>query len=73
MDSDNDGLTNGEELGDPNCIWEFGQRPEYSETRGHPGEFKLTMSNLVRRSFSLLSKFNPLSAKRNCSKQPYLI
>ena len=31
QDSDNDGFTNGEELGDPNCIWSVGDEPEITE------------------------------------------
>ena len=34
MDSDCDGKTNGEELGDPNCIWMPGDSPESAPT-GH--------------------------------------
>ena len=41
MDSDGDGLSNGEELGDPHCVWRFGNgvRPTISNaTRlSHPG------------------------------------
>ncbi|ESO98732.1 hypothetical protein LOTGIDRAFT_158680 [Lottia gigantea] len=36
-DSDGDGKTNGEELGDPNCIWSQGQLPEISKNITHPG------------------------------------
>eukprot|EP00511_Aplanochytrium_stocchinoi_P000228 CAMPEP_0204821844 /NCGR_PEP_ID=MMETSP1346-20131115/36_1 /ASSEMBLY_ACC=CAM_ASM_000771 /TAXON_ID=215587 /ORGANISM="Aplanochytrium stocchinoi, Strain GSBS06" /LENGTH=337 /DNA_ID=CAMNT_0051947769 /DNA_START=256 /DNA_END=1269 /DNA_ORIENTATION=- len=36
MDSDGDGVSNGAELGDPNCVWSFGQEPEF-EAIGHPG------------------------------------
>ena len=35
-DSDGDGLTNGEELGDPDCIWEVGQTPSFPAL-SHPG------------------------------------
>ncbi|KAL4233043.1 hypothetical protein ACF0H5_007729 [Mactra antiquata] len=35
-DSDGDGATNGEELGDPNCVWTVGATPEQNAT-GHPG------------------------------------
>merc|ERR1719237_1097368 len=37
MDSDGDGMTNGEELGDPNCVWTPGQTPEFTEGITHPG------------------------------------
>lgn len=36
LDSDGDGVKNGEELGDPNCNWEFGKEPDFEPT-GHPG------------------------------------
>lgn len=35
-DSDGDGKSNGEELGDPNCTWKEGQTPN-SPATGHPG------------------------------------
>ena len=36
-DSDGDGLTNGQELGDPNCIWTQGSIPTVSTNLSHPG------------------------------------
>ncbi|XP_063431366.1 temptin-like [Mytilus trossulus] len=36
MDSDRDNKTNGEELGDPNCIWFEGQTPSHTPM-SHPG------------------------------------
>eukprot|EP00755_Sulcionema_specki_P007256 Sspe_Gene.37745::Locus_18214_Transcript_1_1_Confidence_1.000_Length_2056::g.37745::m.37745 len=36
-DSDHDGYTNGEELGDPDCTWYEGQTPS-REPLGHPGK-----------------------------------
>lgn len=36
-DSDMDGKTNGEELGDPNCVWKQGDAPAGDAT-GHPGK-----------------------------------
>ena len=38
MDSDKDGKSNGEELGDPNCTWQPGQTPA-GHAIGHPGIF----------------------------------
>jgi dopamine beta-monooxygenase len=37
-DSDRDGRTNGEELGDPNCVWKMTDtvKPQLKAT-GHPG------------------------------------
>jgi len=37
MDSDKDGFTNGEELGDPNCIWTQGITPTRTTNITHPG------------------------------------
>ena len=37
MDSDGDGKSNGEELGDPNCQWVEGQEPERKTNITHPG------------------------------------
>ncbi|XP_046366878.2 tyramine beta-hydroxylase-like [Haliotis rufescens] len=37
MDSDNDGLTNGQELGDPDCVWVPGTFPSRSKNITHPG------------------------------------
>ncbi|KAL3877125.1 hypothetical protein ACJMK2_034878 [Sinanodonta woodiana] len=37
MDSDGDGKSNGEELGDPNCVWTKGQSPSRSTGLSHPG------------------------------------
>ena len=37
MDSDGDGRTNGEELGDPDCTWTPGMAPKYSAGLSHPG------------------------------------
>lgn len=37
-DSDGDGLTNGEELGDPCCVWNQGDTPTRVTELSHPGE-----------------------------------
>ncbi|XP_041357677.1 temptin-like [Gigantopelta aegis] len=36
QDSDGDGRTNGEELGDPSCQWSVGDTPSH-RVSGHPG------------------------------------
>ncbi|XP_052220094.1 MOXD1 homolog 2-like isoform X1 [Dreissena polymorpha] len=36
-DSDGDGRTNGEELGDPNCVWRKGSAPQVTTGITHPG------------------------------------
>lgn len=37
QDSDGDGRTNGDELGDPNCVWSVGQVPTRTTGITHPG------------------------------------
>ena len=37
QDSDGDGLTNGQELGDPHCVWRVGDKPLRSHNISHPG------------------------------------
>ncbi|VDP67653.1 unnamed protein product [Echinostoma caproni] len=37
LDSDGDGLTNGEELGDPECTWTNGMQPNRTTNLSHPG------------------------------------
>ena len=43
MDSDGDGMTNGQELGDANCNWVMaaaGQHPDHvDDVMGHPGNY----------------------------------
>ena len=36
-DSDGDGRTNGEELGDPDCTWAPGTAPKFTSGLSHPG------------------------------------
>jgi hypothetical protein len=36
-DSDGDGLSNGQELGDPDCVWEVGKEPARKTELSHPG------------------------------------
>ena len=36
-DSDGDGRTNGEELGDPTCVWSEGETPTFQVNITHPG------------------------------------
>lgn len=37
MDSDSDGTNNGEELGDPDCIWKLGDLPSRQKNISNPG------------------------------------
>ncbi|KAL3870621.1 hypothetical protein ACJMK2_038669 [Sinanodonta woodiana] len=45
LDSDGDGKTNGQELGDPNCVWSPGRRPLQSVGLTHPGVCEPTNSS----------------------------
>jgi len=42
-DSDGDGVTNGQELGDPICVWSVGQQPFQTTSITHPGFKDLTL------------------------------
>ena len=47
MDSDEDGRTNGEELGDPQCVWEEGEVPEATNFQiSHPGTYILCVRSV---------------------------
>lgn len=37
-DSDGDGITNGQEMGDPDCVWTVGAVPSCTENVSHPGD-----------------------------------
>ncbi|GFS13322.1 temptin precursor [Elysia marginata] len=39
-DSDGDGLSNGQELGDPECVWRVGEKPSRTEDITHPASLK---------------------------------
>ena len=38
-DSDGDGMSNGKELGDPDCVWKVGMLPAFQDNITHPGVF----------------------------------
>merc|ERR1719189_3341829 len=38
MDSDGDGITNGQELGDPDCVWTPESTPSITDGVTHPGQ-----------------------------------
>lgn len=44
-DSDGDGVSNGAEIGDPNCIWTPGAAPEKTTGLSHPGFSCSTAAN----------------------------
>ncbi|XP_021380223.1 uncharacterized protein LOC110467403 [Mizuhopecten yessoensis] len=48
MDSDGDGMTNGEELGDPACTWTPGNTPAKTTGLSHPGVCEPLNSELCR-------------------------
>jgi len=52
QDSDGDGLTNGQELGDPDCIWAPGQTPTRTTDITHPGFFTTTTATTTSTSSS---------------------
>ena len=45
VDSDEDGKTNGDELGDPNCVWCPGATPNRTTDLSHPGINEYTYCN----------------------------
>ena len=47
QDSDNDGRSNGEELGDPLCVWIPGQTPSRTSGITHPGVADTTIPETV--------------------------
>ena len=47
MDSDGDGRTNGEELGDPDCVWPPGATPARTTDISHPGFFNEGFADAV--------------------------
>ncbi|XP_056001096.1 tyramine beta-hydroxylase-like isoform X2 [Ostrea edulis] len=54
-DSDGDGVTNGAELGDPDCEWVKGQRPSRTQNITHPGICEPLDSEHCRKKNSWLS------------------
>lgn len=46
MDSDGDGKSNGEELGDPNCVWREGDIPQYVRGVTHPGQLFMSVKEV---------------------------
>lgn len=51
-DSDGDGITNGEELGDPNCVWTKGDAPVRSTNISHPGICTQTDKSICKKDKS---------------------
>jgi hypothetical protein len=46
-DSDGDGQTNGQELGDPCCEWKVGAKPKFTTGVSHPGDASKKVSAAV--------------------------
>jgi fatty-acid desaturase len=51
-DSDGDGLTNGQELGDPHCVWQPGEAPARAHNISHPGMDEASMRRFVEKKRS---------------------
>ncbi|PAA77227.1 hypothetical protein BOX15_Mlig028174g1 [Macrostomum lignano] len=70
-DSDGDGLTNGQELGDPDCVWKVGATPARTTGLSHPGicEFGSTKCsnawNVCPKAFSCPAMNDPSVTVRN--------
>jgi len=47
MDADNDGQSNGFELGDPCCVWKVGAVPAFTTEISHPGLPNSTTSRVA--------------------------
>ena len=60
-DSDGDGKTKGQELGDPNCVWVEGIVPELQDGLSHPGKKYIISLSVV---FELNCFFN-MKRQRN--------
>ena len=63
MDSDNDGRTNGDELGDPNCVWTTGTTP-IGQASGHPGKHCEHNISVIGNHY-----FKPFTSVHNTSTQ----
>ncbi|KAH9508905.1 DBH-like monooxygenase protein 1 [Bulinus truncatus] len=64
LDSDGDGRTNGEELGDPYCVWSPGTVPSRVENITHPGVCEPMNSSLCAAKVDFVSC--QLEALDNC-------
>ncbi|CAL1525882.1 unnamed protein product [Lymnaea stagnalis] len=70
MDTDGDGRSNGEELGDPSCVWTSGQLPSRTDGISHPGVCEPINSTLCKGRDSFVNC--ELQGFDNCTrvKQP---
>ena len=67
LDSDGDGQTNGEELGDPDCSWTTGSTPSRSNDLSHPGTCDISQSVHCSEFLSLVFLSLSLSRFLNCT------
>jgi len=70
-DSDGDGVINGVELGDPRCIWQEGQTPEFNLAITHPGINCATRHCDTDGSQASVLSSDGTEPKRGCDKFEY--
>ena len=70
LDSDGDGLSNGQELGDPLCIWQPGLIPTRTTNITHPGVLPLSMRPLDDALTLLSSGFSSNGSIPRCHEVP---
>ncbi|CAI2727279.1 unnamed protein product [Schistosoma spindalis] len=66
LDSDGDGFTNGQELGDPKCQWKIGDLPERIFNITHPGVCTPVDSEVCKRQTICKSIGHTLRKSPNC-------
>ncbi|PAA63461.1 hypothetical protein BOX15_Mlig021890g1 [Macrostomum lignano] len=71
-DSDGDGLTNGQELGDPDCVWKVGATPARTTGLSHPGICPLD-SATCKNSWTVCPSATPTLQKGGQSSEHLLI
>ena len=65
-DSDGDGLTNGQELGDPDCAWTEGSTPQFDTGLSHPG---VASAEEINREIDSCTEYVPPSPTETTSVQ----
>uniref|UniRef100_A0A2C9JLJ9 Copper type II ascorbate-dependent monooxygenase C-terminal domain-containing protein n=1 Tax=Biomphalaria glabrata TaxID=6526 RepID=A0A2C9JLJ9_BIOGL len=56
-DSDGDGLTNGQELGDPDCVWKENDLPSRQRGLSHPGNLSSRLMMRISLAIVLVTKY----------------
>ena len=64
-DSDGDGRTNGEELGDPNCVWQKSNPTRLLSSVSHPGKWKVFHGIPNKRSLGYILNCHKTSRNMN--------